>query len=81
MLEPLLAEIKEKNLEEAFRSQPGNLSFDYYIPFSTKDQLVLVDSWVDTAAFDAHMVCPVIDIWKSIGPKYVESRTLDRYDV
>ncbi len=80
-VEPLIEEIKAQKLLEGFRSQPGVISFDYYVPVDEDNVLFLVDIWEDDAAFTAHLTCETTQKFAAIKPKYIENTIFNKYEV
>ena len=39
---------------DAIRSEPGNIRYAYYMPLDDPETILLIDSWADQAAIDAH---------------------------
>lgn len=81
VMQELIAEIKEQNLLEAFRAQPGNVSFDYYTSIEGTDMLLLVDKWEDDDAFTAHLTCEPTKKFGELKAKYITNTIFDKYEV
>ena len=43
----------------AIRAEDGNLRYEYYQPFDDPETVLLIDSWRDQAAIDAHHASPI----------------------
>lgn len=35
----------------AIKAEPGNLKYDYFIPYDDPETLLLIDSWADQASW------------------------------
>ena len=44
----------------AIRAEAGNLRYEYYKPFDDPETVLLIDSWVDQSAIDAHHASPMM---------------------
>ncbi len=77
----LLKEIEELKLLEGFRAQPGNLSFDYYLPIDQDNVLFLVDTWEDDDAFTAHISCEPAKQFGALKEKYIVNTIFNKYEV
>lgn len=42
----------------AIRNEPGNFRYEYFLPMDDAETVLLVDSWEDQAALDAHHASP-----------------------
>ena len=44
----------------AIRAEAGNLRYEYYQPLEDPETILLIDSWEDQAAIDAHHASPMM---------------------
>ena len=44
----------------AIRAEAGNLRYEYYLPLDDPETVLLIDSWEDQAAIDAHHATPMM---------------------
>ncbi|MBQ8161850.1 MAG: antibiotic biosynthesis monooxygenase [Clostridia bacterium] len=64
---------------EAIRSEPGNLRYDYYVPLDDLETVLLIDSWEDQAAIDAHHASPMMGVIAALREKYDLHMTAERF--
>ena len=63
----------------AIRSEPVNLRYEYYIPLDDPETVLLIDSWTDQAAIDAHHAQPMMKTIASLREKYDLHMTVERF--
>ena len=63
----------------AIRSEPGNLRYEYYISFDDPETVLLIDSWTDQAAIDAHHASPMMATIAALREKYDLHMTVERF--
>ncbi len=63
----------------AIRSEPGSLRYEYYIPLDDPETVLLVDSWTDQAAIDAHHAAPMMQTIAALREKYDLHMTVERF--
>lgn len=56
---------------EATRAEPGNISFRWYRSADDPDEYVLVETFVDRAAGDAHVAGDAFKLATEILPRYL----------
>lgn len=78
--EAMIKEIKDADIEERYRKQPGNIMFNFSVPFTADDTIYLFDIWESKASFEAHMTCDVAPEFTAIKAKYVVATDFDFYD-
>ncbi len=78
MREEFLEAIQSEGIDEASRKEPGNLKYDYYIPFDG-DDLLLVEKWRDETALKAHAETPHYAKLKELKPQYVTETVVERF--
>ena len=61
------------------RAEPGNLRYEYYQSLDNSEEVLLIDSWVDQAAIDAHHASPMMATIASLRDKYDLHMTVERY--
>ena len=47
-------EMEASGIAEAIRAEDGNLRYQYFQPLDDPETILLIDSWRDQAAIDAH---------------------------
>ena len=63
----------------AIRAEAGNLRYEYYQPLDDPETVLLIDSWVDQAAIDAHHASPMMATIAALREKYDLHMTVERY--
>ena len=53
-------EMESSGIAEAIRREPGNLRYQYFLPMDDPETVLLIDSWTDQAAIDAHHASPMM---------------------
>lgn len=47
-------EMERRGIAAAIRAEAGNIKYEYYFPMNDEETVLLIDSWKDQAALDAH---------------------------
>ena len=63
----------------AIRAEAGNLRYEYYQPLDDPETILLIDSWEDQAAIDAHHASPMMATIAALREKYDLHMTVERY--
>ena len=63
----------------AIRAEDGNLGYAYYLSLEDPETLLLVDSWQNQAALDAHHASPMMATIAALREKYDLHMTAERY--
>ena len=63
----------------AIRDESGNLRYEYYQPFDDPETVLLIDSWEDQTAIDAHHASPMMSTIAALREKYDLHMTVERY--
>ena len=63
----------------AIRAEKGNLRYEYFQPFDDPETVLLIDSWEDQAAIDAHHASPMMGTIAALREKYDLHMTAERY--
>lgn len=72
-------EMMESGLVEKIRNEPGNLQYEYFIPFDREDAILLVDRWENQKALDYHHQLPIMDQISTLRNKYDLHMEVERY--
>jgi quinol monooxygenase YgiN len=64
---------------ERIRAEEGNLSYDYYLPLEGGETVLLIDSWRDQEALDAHHASPMMGKIAELREKYGLHMRVVRY--
>ena len=63
----------------AIRAEAGNLRYEYYQPLDDPETVLLIDSWRDQAAIDAHHASSMMATIAALREKYDLHMTVERY--
>ncbi len=61
------------------RAEAGNLRYEYYISFDDPETVLLIDSWTDQAAIDAHHASSMMATIAALREKYDLHMTVERF--
>ncbi len=61
------------------RAEAGNLRYEYFFPMEDKETVLLVDSWKDQHAIDAHHASPMMAKITGLREKYDLHMKVERY--
>lgn len=61
------------------RAEEGNLRYDYFFPMEDEETVLLIDSWKDQRALDAHHASPMMKRIAKLREKYDLHMTVERY--
>ena len=63
-------EMESSGIADAIRREEGNLRYQYYQPLDDPEMVLLIDSWKDQAAIDAHHASPMMAQLAALREKY-----------
>lgn len=72
-------EMESSGIAAAIRAEEGNLRYDYFIPMNDPETVLLIDSWKDQKALDAHHASPMMGQLAELREKYDLHMTVERY--
>lgn len=61
------------------KQEPGNLKYDYFFPMDAPETVLLIDSWENQAAIDAHHQTPMMQTIFRLREKYNLHMRVERY--
>ena len=61
------------------RNEKGNLRYDYFYPIDDAETVLLIDSWENQAAIDAHHATPMMNKIIALREKYDLHMKVERY--
>ena len=64
---------------DSIRAEEGNIRYEYYISLDDPETVLLIDSWRDQAAIDAHHASPMMKTIASLREKYDLHMTVERF--
>ena len=63
----------------AIRAENGNLRYEYFQSLDDPETILLIDSWADQEAIDAHHATPMMNTIAKLREKYDLHMTVERY--
>ncbi len=72
-------EMESTGIADAIRAEAGNLRYLYFQPLSDPETILLIDSWTDQAAIDAHHASPMMAQLAALREKYDLHMTVERF--
>ncbi len=72
-------EMESSGIADAIRAEEGNLRYEYFQPIGDPETILLIDSWSDQAAIDAHHASPMMKQLAELRDKYDLHMTVERY--
>lgn len=73
------AEMTDSGAVADIRAEAGNLRYEYFFPMGDAETVLLIDSWADQAAIDAHHASPMMARIVALRDKYDLSMRVERY--
>lgn len=72
-------EMEASGIADAIRAEDGNLRYQYFQPLDDPETILLIDSWRDQAAIDAHHASPMMGQLAQLREKYDLHMTAERF--
>lgn len=72
-------EMEESGIADAIRAEEGNLRYQYFQLLDDPETILLIDSWTDQAAIDAHHASPMMAQLAALREKYDLHMTVERF--
>lgn len=72
-------EMERSGIADAIRKEKGNLRYQYFVPLDDPETVLLIDSWTDQAAIDAHHASPMMKQLAELREKYDLHMTVERF--
>jgi quinol monooxygenase YgiN len=72
-------EMLESGTVDAIRAEEGNLRYEYYQSLDDPETVLLIDSWRDQEAIDAHHASTMMQVIASLREKHDLHMTVERY--
>ena len=72
-------EMEQSGIAAAIRQEAGNLRYQYFQPLDDPETVLLIDSWTDQAAIDAHHASPMMAQLAALREKYDLHMTVERF--
>lgn len=72
-------EMETSGIADVIRAEEGNLRYEYFMPMDDPETVLLIDSWKDQEALDAHHASPMMEQLAALRDKYDLHMTAERY--
>lgn len=72
-------EMESSGIADEVRAEAGNLRYDYFQSLSDPETVLLIDSWKDQAALDAHHASPMMAKIAALREKYDLHMKVERF--
>ena len=72
-------EMESSGIADAIRAEEGNLRYQYFQPLADPETVLLIDSWRDQAAIDAHHASPMMAQLAALREKYDLHMTVEKF--
>ena len=72
-------EMVSSGVVEAIHREPGNLQYENFFPMEDQGTVLLIDSWADQGAIDAHHASPMMGQIAVLREKYDLHMRVERY--
>ena len=72
-------EMTRSGTVDAIRRESGNLRYEYYCSLEEPETVLLIDSWRDQTAIDAHHASPMMKTIAELREKYDLHMTVERF--
>ena len=72
-------EMEHTGIADAIQAEKGNLRYQYYLPLNDPETVLLIDSWIDQSAIDAHHASPMMERLAALREKYDLHMTVERF--
>ena len=72
-------EMESSGIADMIRGEDGNLGYRYFQPLDDPETVLLIDSWRDQEAIDAHHASPMMARLAALREKYDLHMTAERF--
>ena len=72
-------EMESSGTADAIRAEEGNLRYEYFFPAADPETVLLIDSWTNQEAIDAHHATPMMQTIAALREKYDLHMSAERY--
>lgn len=79
MREIFCSEVKEQGIIQKSKEEPGNYKYDYYLPINSKDELCILELWIDEHAQKLHGQTEQYEKLTILKKLYVESVQIEKF--
>ena len=72
-------EMESSGTAGKIRAEEGNVRYEYFFPMNDPETVLLIDSWRDQEAIDAHHASPMMKTLAALREKYDLHMKAERY--
>lgn len=72
-------EMISSGVVDDIRNEPGNLRYDYFLSLDENETVLLIDSWINRQAIDAHHASDMMQRIAALRDKYDLHMRVERY--
>lgn len=72
-------EMEKSGIADAIRAEEGNVRYEYFFPMNDPETVLLIDSWKDQKALDAHHASDMMKQLAQLREKYDLHMHAERY--
>lgn len=72
-------EMEASGIAAEIRAEEGNERYEYFLPMNDPETVLLIDSWRDQKALDAHHASPMMEKLAKLREKYDLHMSVERY--
>lgn len=72
-------EMESSGIAKAIRAEEGNLRYEYFQPLDDPETILLIDSWTNQAAIDAHHESTMMEQLAELREKYDLHMNVERF--
>lgn len=72
-------EMVKSGIVDRVRSEEGNERYEYFFPMDNTEAVMLIDTWRDQAALDAHHKTPMMKEIATLHEKYHLRMRVEKY--
>ncbi len=72
-------EMERSGVADRIRAEEGNLKYEYFFPLRQPETVLLIDSWENQEAIDAHHASPMMAEIAALREKYDLHMKVERY--
>ncbi|MBR0510181.1 MAG: antibiotic biosynthesis monooxygenase [Clostridia bacterium] len=72
-------EMEKSGIADRIRAEEGNLRYEYFTPISDQQTVLLIDSWKDQEALDAHHASPMMGEIAALREKHDLHMRVEKY--
>ena len=74
-------EMEQSGISDRIRQEKGNLQYEYFLPFSDKETVLLIDCWENQEALDIHHASPMMAEISTLREKYDLHMRVEQYSI